>query len=92
MCYSLSEKTVPTNREIPQDGNVEMSWFTFGGEYADLYEALVKAWCENVGFPVDDETVSRYFRLHLERGIAHLNGSGVVRNLDDLIRKADRKR
>lgn len=45
LCYSLHEGTMPTDIPLNTDSNVEMSWFTFGGEYSDLYEALVKAWC-----------------------------------------------
>ena len=45
LCYSLSEKTLPTDIQIVADSNLEMSWFTFGGEYYEIYEALVKAWC-----------------------------------------------
>ena len=43
LCYSLSEKTLPTDIQIVADSNLEMSWFTFGGEYYEIYEALVKA-------------------------------------------------
>ena len=43
LCYSLSEKSLPTDIPLVADSNLEMSWFTFGGEYYELYEALVKA-------------------------------------------------
>ena len=76
LCYSLSEKTIPTNIQINTDSNLEMSWLTFGGEYYELYEALVKAWCQQMRLPIDNETVIKYFRLNLERGIAHLCGTG----------------
>ena len=66
-CYSLAQNTMPTDIPIVADSNVEMSWYTFGGEYSELYEALIKAWCINKNLPTDDETVSKYFKLHLER-------------------------
>ena len=72
LCYSLSEKTIPTDIQIAADSNLEMSWLTFGGDYYELYEALVKAWCQQMKLPTDNETVIKYFRLNLERGIAHL--------------------
>ena len=56
LCYSLSEKTLPTDIQIVADSNLEMSWFTFGGEYYEIYEALVKAWCIKMNLPTDDET------------------------------------
>lgn len=85
LCYSLSEKTIPTDIEIPADSNLEMSWFTFGGEYSELYEALMKAWCIAQNLPTDEETLAKYFRLNLERGISHLSGTGFIKSLDDLV-------
>lgn len=88
LCYSLSEKTIPTDIDIPADSNLEMSWYTFAGEYSELYEALMRAWCIEEGLPTDDATLVKYFHLNLERGIAHLSGTGFIRSLDDLIRVA----
>lgn len=85
LCYSLSEKTVPTDVEIPADSNLEISWYTFGGEYSDLYDALIRAWCIEMGLSIDNATLQKYFRLNLERGIAHLSGTGFIKSLDDLI-------
>lgn len=87
-CYSLSENTMPTDIPIVADSNVEMSWYTFGGEYSDIYEALMIAWCKRMELPTDEETLSKYFKLHLERGIAHLSGTNFIKNLDDLIKLA----
>ena len=67
---------------------LEMSWLTFGGDYYELYEALVKAWCQQMKLPTDNETVIKYFRLNLERGIAHLCGTGFIKEFDDLIKLA----
>ena len=64
LTYSLSENTVPTDIDIIADSNLEMSWYTFGGEYYEVYEALVKAWCLKMGLPIDEDTVSKYFRLN----------------------------
>lgn len=85
LCYSLSEKTIPTDVEMPADSNLEMSWYTFGGEYSDLYDALVRAWCIEMELPTDDATLQKYFHLNLERGIAHLSGTGFIKSLDDLV-------
>ena len=88
LCYSLGEGTMPTDIPINTDSNVEMSWFTFAGEYSELYEALVKEWCISKGLPTDDETIAKYFKLHLERGIGYLSGTNFIRNLDDLLNLA----
>ena len=88
LCSSLSERTVPTDLPVSSDSNVEMSWYTFAGEYSELYEAIIKAWCVRVGLPTDEVTVTKYFKLHLERGIAHLSGTGFIKNLSDLLNLA----
>lgn len=88
LCYSLSENTMPTDVPIIADSNVEMSWFTFGGEYSDIYDALMIAWCKKMGLSTDEETLAKYFKLHIERGIAHLSGTNFIKNLDDLIKLA----
>ena len=88
LCYSLSEKTIPTDIQIAVDSNLEMSWLTFGGDYYELYEALIKAWCQQMKLPTDNETVIKYFRLNLERGIDHLCGTGFIKEFDDLIKLA----
>lgn len=91
MCYSLSEKTLPTDIPIASDSNLEISWYTFGGDYHEVYEALVKAWCINMGLSIDNDTVAKYFRLNLERGIAHLCGTGFIKSIDDLLNLAVKK-
>ena len=85
LCYSLSEKTLPTDISIAADSNLEMSWHTFGGEYYEIYEALVKMWCLEMGLPVDHATLLKYFYLNLERGISYLCGTGFIKSIDDLI-------
>lgn len=85
LCYSLSENTMPTDIPIVADSNVEMSWYTFGGEYSDIYDAIMIAWCRKMGLPTDEETLTKYFKLHIERGIAHLSGTNFIKNLDDLL-------
>lgn len=84
-CYSLAEKTVPTDIDIVLDSNLEMSWYTFAGEYSDLYEALLIEWCIEKGIKTDNETLQKYFKLHLERGISYLSGTNFIKELDDLI-------
>lgn len=88
LCYSLSENTMPADIPIIADSNVEMSWYTFGGEYSDIYNALMIEWCKKMGLSTDEETLAKYFKLHVERGIAHLSGTNFIKNLDDLVNLA----
>ena len=85
-CYSLKENTIPTPENIDSDSNVEMSWYTFAGEYSDLYEALIITWCKKMDIPADNETMARYIKMHIERGISYLSGTNFIRELDDLLR------
>lgn len=85
-CYSLKENTIPTPENIDADSNVEMSWYTFAGEYSDLYEALIITWCKKMNIPTDNETMAKYIKMHIERGISYLSGTNFIRELDDLLR------
>lgn len=85
LCYSLREGTVPANVPISYEGGIEMSWPTFGGDYADAYEALVVDWCRSAGVGTNSETLERYLSLHLERGIGYLSGTNFIKSVDDLL-------
>ena len=84
-CYSLKEGTIPTDVPINSDSNLEMSWYTFAGEYSELYEALIIAWCQMNGLSLDNDTIAKYFKLHLERGIAYLSGTNFIKDLNGLL-------
>lgn len=88
LAYSLAEKTIPTDIPLSNDSNLEMSWLTFGGEYYEIYDALMKAWCLQACLPTDEDTLAKYFRLNLERGIAYLNGTGFIKSIDDFLQLA----
>lgn len=84
-CYSIGEDTIPTDIPITSDSNVELSWFTFCGEYSEIYEKIMLEWCLEKGIEPCDTEMAKYFKLHLERGISYLSGTGFIRSLDDLI-------
>lgn len=84
-CYSLKENTLPADIAINADSNLEMSWYTFGGEYSDIYEALIIAWCREMGLGTDHDTLNKYFRLHLERGISYLSGTNFIKSMNGLL-------
>lgn len=84
-CFSLHEGTVPTDVPIVVDSNVEMSWYTFTGEYSEIYESLMTAWCLEKEIEPTEENLSKYFKLHLERGIAYLSGTNFIKSIDDLL-------
>lgn len=87
-CFSLKEGTIPTDININSDSNVEMSWLTFAGEYHELYEALIKEWCIENNLGIDNDTLAKYFKLHLERGIGYLSGTNFVKDIKGLLDKS----
>ena len=84
-CLSLSEPTPPTPIDIQADSNVEMSWPVFGGEYHELYMALLKERCERDGLGCSVQVVRKQFQLHLHRGIGYLATPNKIRSISDLI-------
>lgn len=90
LCCSLREKSVPIEMPPAEESNVEISWMTFGGENYKIYEALIKARCIRDGLGADAETLSKYFYLHLSRGIAYLSSTNYIRSLEDLLALAQK--
>ncbi len=91
LCFSLSEKTVPAPEGIATDSNLEMSWLVFGGEYQEIYEALIKQRCIQDGLGTDKEMLQQQFKLHLHRGISYLSATNYIRSLDELVSRAAEK-
>lgn len=85
-CISIAEETPPTPVDIPADSNVEMTWHVFGGEYHELYFALLRERCILDGIDIeDDAAVNRQFRLHLHRGIGYMATPNRIRSTADLV-------
>lgn len=84
-CYSLSQGTIPTDVDIEADSNVEMDWYTFGGEYSDVFELVIIQWCIENNIEPTSTNVAKYFKLHLERGIGYLSGTNFIKEIDDLL-------
>jgi len=91
ICLSLSEPTQPATEVQSTDSNVEMTWHVFGGEYHEIYDALIKQRCIVDGLGTDKETLQRQFKLHLARGISYLSATNYVRSLDELFTRAAAK-
>lgn len=85
LCWSLKEESIPGGVDPQSDSNVEMSWITFAGEYHEIYEAIIRQRCINDGLGDSPETILKYFRLHLNRGINHYSSRDVLRNIQDLL-------
>ena len=88
-CTSLAEPTVPPAKSFGGEPAVEMTWRVFGGRQHEIYLALLKQRCKKDGFTMRDGTLSEQLRLHLHRGLSYLVSDRQIRNIADLIRKAD---
>lgn len=85
LCFSLAENTIPVDNEDSSEGSLEISWHTMFGENHEIYEALVKAKCIDDGLSTDKETLARYLKLHVARGVAYLSGTNVIASISDLL-------
>ena len=86
-CLSLAESAVPPLENIPSDSSVEMSWKVFTGGHESLYWGLLLLRARKDGIALGQESLLKYFRVHLHRGISYLNG-GAVRGIADFARLA----
>ena len=73
LCWSLAESSIPGGIDPLSDSNVEMSWSTFGGEYQDVYDSVFRERCRLDNIEPDPQSIAKYFRLHLQRGINALS-------------------
>ena len=87
-CTSLAELSPPSSVQVKGENMVEMTWRTFGGEFADVYLALLKVRCKKDGIELSEENLIEQFRLHLHRGIGYLVSDPDIKSIAGLIRKA----
>ena len=85
LCVSLADPSIPFGPDIPSDSNVEMSWATFGGEYQDVYDSLFRERCRLDNIPSNPQSIAKYFRLHLQRGINALSARTGPKDVVELL-------
>lgn len=69
LCTSLSDPTPPLVRDVVTDSNVEMTWKTFAGNHAPIYEALITQRANAEG----ESDLGRTATAHIHRGIGILS-------------------
>jgi len=84
-CLSLAEPSKPSSINVPNDNSLEISWRVFGGQYQDIYFAVLKERCRKDGLGVDPETLAEQLRLHLHRGIGYLAVNKKLTDISKLI-------
>ncbi|MBI3825596.1 MAG: DNA sulfur modification protein DndE [Candidatus Rokubacteria bacterium] len=78
-CLSLAEPSIPDPEKFPEEDR-EFNRYTLLGEYDALFVALLRERCRRDG--VDPSRMADYFRAHMNRGIALLQGR--VKSLADI--------
>ena len=81
LMLSLAE---PNQLEVDIDANdgSELHRDTLMGEWDPLIVALLEEWCIANGIKTDNDTLVKYFRAHLNRGVRLLYGR--VKRIEDL--------
>ena len=81
LMLSFAESKLPEVDLGTRDGS-EIHRYTLMGEWDPLIVALLEEWCIANGIETDNDTLVRYFRAHLNRGVRLLYGR--VKKLEDL--------
>ena len=81
LMLSLAEPNQPEVDIDASDGS-ELHRDTLMGEWDPLIVALLEEWCIANGIQTDNDTLVKYFRAHLNRGVRLLYGR--VKELKDL--------
>jgi len=81
-CLSLNDPTVPNFDDYPSDTEKEIDRHTLTGPWDRLFVALIKERCYQDKLPLDNETLAKHFRAHVNRGVLLLFKR--VRSLSDL--------
>lgn len=84
LCSSLADPTPPLIRDVVTDSNIEMTWKTFAGAWAQSYEALIRYRAATEEGSCEPELLRRTLTSHLHRGIGVLAGE-TVSSIDALI-------
>lgn len=87
-CLSLKEPSTPPPENIPADSSVEMTWKVFGGEYSEVYYALLLERCRQDGIELEADRIFAHFRLHLHRGISYLASDKSITDISSFVGKA----
>jgi DNA sulfur modification protein DndE len=84
---SLAEASPPAPARIPTDSNIEIEWKTFGGQFHELYWALLVERVRRDQLPTDEETLAQQLRLHIHRGIGLLTADREIKDPAGLFRR-----
>ena len=83
LMLSLKEESIPPHEDIVTNSNVEMTWKVFGGEFSDIYLAMLRQRIKTDLGEIDEDELNYHFKLHLHRGISYMLSS--TKEIDSLL-------
>ncbi|PSU99253.1 DNA sulfur modification protein DndE [Photobacterium kishitanii] len=84
LMLSLKEESIPPHEDIITNSNVEMTWKVFGGEFSDIYLAVLRQRIKKDFGKINEDELNYHFKLHLHRGISYLLSKS--KSIDTLIK------
>ena len=82
-CISLAEKNRIGTHTSERSSNIEMTWKTFAGRHADMYEAIVRYSIIKCQSPEVSEL--EFVVGHIEHGLSRLSNVNEVSSIADLL-------
>lgn len=86
LCLSLADRNPPPRLKGGGDAAVDISWKTFAGEHADVYEALLAQRAHDDGRQISRETLSELARNHVVRGVGFLTARRQLSGISQLLK------
>ncbi len=83
LMLSLKEESIPPHEDIVTNSNVEMTWKVFGGEFSDIYLAMLRQRIKSDFGKIDEDELYYHFKLHLHRGVSYL--AKTSKNIENII-------
>ncbi|MEF1174635.1 MULTISPECIES: DNA sulfur modification protein DndE [Vibrio] len=83
LMLSLKEESIPPHEDIVTNSNVEMTWKVFGGEFSDIYLAMLRQRIKTDFGEICEDELNYHFKLHLHRGVSYLLSKS--KSIDELL-------
>lgn len=99
LCHSLSgseSQTVqytksndapdsPIGLSQEEEKILEIDWRVLGGEYCDVFVALISQTCIETGIEIDSAMINKQIKLHIETGVKQLVANDDIKNIESLL-------
>lgn len=87
LCVSLQESKRANSRSYKKEGAIEIAWRVLTGQYADVYEALLKQRLYRENKRPTDQNMQECLRVHVHRGIGYLASDKKIDSIYGLVER-----